>query len=196
MLHKIAVHRNTVFIGIKVYPIWLCVNHSVTLLQKENVARNLCACVCSESVIRQSDSSEQLGSLGNILAYFGACLIHCPLRGNERNDTACTNFIKRLCEKVVVNEELLGVVSAVVDLEISKRHIADNHIKVVVWELCFFKALHGYIGFLVELLCDFSRKVVDFHTVELRACHRIGKQSEEIARSAGRLRCHSEIDTM
>ena len=69
--------------------------------------------------------------------------------------------------KRVVNEELLGVVSAVVDLEISKRHIADNHIKVVVWELCFFKTLHGNIGFLIELLCDFSRKRVDFYTVEL-----------------------------
>ena len=167
MLHKIAVHRNTVLIGIKVYPIWLCVNHSVTLLQKENVARNLCACVCSESVIRQSDSSEQLGSLSNILAYFGACLIHCSLRGNERNNTARTNFIKSLCEKVIVNEELLGVVSAVVDLKIAKRHIADNHIKVVVWELCFFKPLHGNIGFLIKLLCDFSRKRVDFYTVEL-----------------------------
>ena len=174
VLHKIAVHRNAVLIGIKVYPIWLDVCNAVTLLQKENVARNLCACVCPESVVWQSDSSEQLGSLGNIFAYFGACLIHCSLRGNERNDTACTDFIKSLCEKVVVNEELLGVVSAVVDLEISKRHIADNHIKVVVWELCFFKALHGNIRFLIELLCDFSRKGVDFHTVELRACHRIG----------------------
>lgn len=86
-----------------------------------------------------------------------------------------------------MNEELLGVVTAVVDLKIAKRHIADNHIEVVVWELCFFKALHGDIRFLVELLCDFSRKGVDFHTVELRACHRIGKQTEEIARSAGRL---------
>ena len=167
VLHKIAVHRNTVLIGVKVYPIWLCVNHSVTLLQKENVARNLCACVCSESVIRQSDSSEQLGSLSNILAYFGACLIHCSLRGNERNNAAYTNFIKSLCEKIIVNKKLLGVVSAVVDLKITKRHIADNHIKVVVWELCFFKTLHGNIGFLIELLCDFSRKRVDFYTVEL-----------------------------
>ena len=167
MLHKIAVHRNAVLIGIKVYPIWLDVCNAVTLLQKENVTCNLCACVCSKSVVGQSDGSEQLGSLGNIFAYFGACLIHCSLRGNERNDTACTDFIKSLCEKVVVNEELLGVVSAVVDLEISKRHIADNHIKVVVWELCFFKPLHGNIGFLIKLLCDFSRKRVDFYTVEL-----------------------------
>ena len=186
-MHKIAVHCNTILIGIKVYPIWLCINYTVTLLQKENIARDLCACVCSESVIGQSDSSEQLGSLSNIFAYFRTCLIHCSLRGNERNDTACTNFIKSLCEKVVVNEELLGVVTAVIDLKITKRHIADNYIEVVVWEFCFFKSLYGDISFLIELLCNLSRKGVDFHTVELRACHRIRKQTEEIARSAGRL---------
>ena len=66
-MHKIAVHCNTILIGIKVYPIWLCINYTVTLLQKENIARDLCACVRSESVVGQSDSSEQLGSLSNIL---------------------------------------------------------------------------------------------------------------------------------
>ena len=57
-------------------------------------------------------------------------------------------------------EKLLGVVSAVVYTDFSKRHIADNHIKMVVWELCFLKAFYGNIGFLVELLCDFARQRV------------------------------------
>ena len=55
-------------------------------------------------------------------------------------------------------EELLGVVSAVVHTDFSERHIADNYIKMVVWELCLLKALYGNVGFLVELLCDFTRQ--------------------------------------
>ena len=86
-----------------------------------------------------------------------------------------------------MNEELLGVVTAVIDLKITKRHIADNHIEVVVWELCFFKSLYGNTGFLIKLLCNFSCKWVDFYTVELRACHIIREQTEKIACSAGRL---------
>ena len=53
-------------------------------------------------------------------------------------------------------EELLSVVAAVVYTDFSKRHIADNHIEVVVWELRFLKTLYGNVGFLVELLCDFA----------------------------------------
>ena len=48
----------------------------------------------------------------------------------------------------------MGVVSAVVYLKIAKRHIAKHHIEVVIWELCFLKALNGDIRFLVELLCN------------------------------------------
>ena len=76
---KISVHRNTVFVCIKVYPVWLYIHHSVTLLQDKNIARNLRACVCLKSVVRQTDSSEQLGSLGNILAYLWTCFIHRTL---------------------------------------------------------------------------------------------------------------------
>ena len=32
VLHKIAVHRNTVLIGVKVYPVWLYIHYTVTLL--------------------------------------------------------------------------------------------------------------------------------------------------------------------
>ena len=54
---KIAVHCNAVLVRIKVYPIWLDVDYSVTLLQNENVACNLCACVCPKGIVGQADSS-------------------------------------------------------------------------------------------------------------------------------------------
>ena len=84
-------------------------------------------------------------------------------------------------------EELLGIVSAVVHTDFSKRHITDNHIKMVVWKLCLLKALYGNIGFLIKLLRNPAREWVDFYAVQLRACHTFGQQSKEIARTAGRL---------
>ena len=84
-------------------------------------------------------------------------------------------------------EKLLGVVSAVVYTDFSERHIANNHIKMVIWELCLLKALYSDIGFLIELLCNPARKFVNFYAVELASCHTVGKQTEEIACAAGRL---------
>ena len=86
-----------------------------------------------------------------------------------------------------MNEKLLGVVTAVIYLKISKRHIADNHIKVVVWQLRFLKALYGDVRFLIELLCNPACEFVNFHAVELAACHTVGKQTKEISCTARRL---------
>ena len=84
-------------------------------------------------------------------------------------------------------EKFLGVVSAVIDPYLPKRHIADDYIKMVVWEICFLKALNGNVRFLVELLCNPACERVDFHAVELAVLHTFGKQTKEIACTAGRL---------
>jgi len=54
---KVSVHRNTVFVRIKVYPVWLYIYHSVTLLQDKNIARDLRASVCLKGVVWQTDST-------------------------------------------------------------------------------------------------------------------------------------------
>ena len=51
ILDKIAVHRDTVFVRVKVYPLWLNIDDAVTLLQNKDVARNLRACVCPKRVV-------------------------------------------------------------------------------------------------------------------------------------------------
>jgi len=55
MLNKIAVHRNAVLVCVQIHPIWLDINYTVTLLQNENIACDLCACVGTESVVWQTD---------------------------------------------------------------------------------------------------------------------------------------------
>ena len=86
-----------------------------------------------------------------------------------------------------MDKEFLGVIAAVIYLKFPKRNIAKHYIKVAVWEFGVLKALYGDFCFLVELLCDFACQRVDFHAVELRACHAFGQKPEEIARAAGRL---------
>ena len=49
--YKIAVHRDAVFICVKVYPLWFNVNYAVTLLKDKDVARDLRACVCPKCVV-------------------------------------------------------------------------------------------------------------------------------------------------
>ena len=55
MLYKVAVHRDAVLVRVKVNPVWLDIYHSVTLLQNQNIARDLRACVGSESVVGKPD---------------------------------------------------------------------------------------------------------------------------------------------
>ena len=52
VLNKIAVHSDTVFFGIKVYPIRFNIYDSVTLLKDKNIRHDLCTCVALKGVIR------------------------------------------------------------------------------------------------------------------------------------------------
>ena len=55
MLNKVAVHRNAILVCVQIHPIWLNINYTVTLLQNENIACDLRACVGAECVIWQAD---------------------------------------------------------------------------------------------------------------------------------------------
>ena len=65
-----------------------------------------------------------------------------------------------------MDQEFLGVVTAVIDLKIAKRYIADNDVKMVIGKFCLLKSLNGNAGFLVKLLCNSSCKRVDFYPVK------------------------------
>ena len=79
VVHKIGVHPDSIGVGGKVYPLRLNVNQPVTLLEKDNVRCDLCAGSGLEGIIRQPDSTEQVGSLGDILSNIGIFLIQRTL---------------------------------------------------------------------------------------------------------------------
>ena len=103
MLHKIPVHADAIFIGVQMHPIRFNVRHAVTLLQKEDVAGDFGPGVVLEGIVRQTDGSDQIGPLGQILADGRVFLVHCPLGGNEGDHAARTHLIQRLSEEIVMD---------------------------------------------------------------------------------------------
>ena len=149
MLNKVPVHQDTVFIRAELYPIRLYIHNAVTLLQNKNVRNDLRSGVTLKGVVRQTDSTKQVGSLSNILSDSGVFLIHRSLAGDESHHAARTEFVQGLGKKVVVNEELVLVVTLVRNLEIPEGYISHNGIKEAVGEVGFLKALCGDRGLLI-----------------------------------------------
>ena len=79
VVHKIGVHPDAIGVGGQMHPIGLNIHQSVTLLEEDNVRCDLCAGSGLEGVVRQSDTAEQVGSLGNILSDIGVFLIQRTL---------------------------------------------------------------------------------------------------------------------
>ena len=76
---KIAVHADAVFIRVQMHPIRLNIHDPVTLLKKENVTGDLCSGIGLERCIRQTDRSDEVGALCQILAHGRILLIHRAL---------------------------------------------------------------------------------------------------------------------
>ena len=58
------------------------------------------------------------------------------------------------------------VILRVIDLKITERDIANNAVKIVVWEKRIFIAGYLDIGLLIKLLGDAACDAVQFYAVE------------------------------
>ena len=76
VVHKIGVHPDAIGVGGQMHPIGLNIHQSVTLLEEDNVRCDLRAGSSLESIIWQSDCSEQVSSLRDILTDSRVLLIH------------------------------------------------------------------------------------------------------------------------
>ena len=72
------------------------------------------------------------------------------------------------------------VVSPVIHLIVSKRHIPDRKIEEVLAVGCL-KARHGDVGFGIELLGDTPADAVQLHAVQSAAAHFLRQHPEEVA---------------
>ncbi len=90
---------------------------------KDNIADNIRASVGTESVVGQTDGTQQIGSFCHVLAGSAVLAVHRVTAGHKRHHAARTHLVDGLGEKVVVDRKSQLVVRLVVDFVLTERHI-------------------------------------------------------------------------
>ena len=162
------------------------VQRAVPLLEEDDVRYHLGTGILFERVIRQTDSSQQLGTLGKIAAHGGILGVHGISRGHKSYHTAGTHLIQCFGKKIVMNTEIQLVVGFVVDLILTERYIADGKVKEVT-PIGGLKAAYCDVRLGIELLCDAPGNRVQLHAVQTAVSHFLRQHTKEIAHTHRRL---------
>ena len=83
--------------------------------------------------------------------------------------------------------EMMAVIFLIHNAVVSKRHIADHHIKEIIGVGCLFKTINGNRCFLVKLFGNKPGDAIQLHTVQSAVLHFLRQHTEEIADTHGRL---------
>ena len=110
----------------QLHPVRLMVEGTVTFLQENNVADNIRTSVGTERIIRQTDSTQQIGTFCHVLAGGAVLAVHGVAAGHKGNNAARTHLVDGFGEKVVVDRKSQLVVRLVVDLVLTKRYVAHG----------------------------------------------------------------------
>ena len=172
VVYEILVDGKAVLGLAKLYPVRLMVDGAVTLLQKDNVADNICASVGTERIIRQTDGTQQIGTLCHVLAGGAVLAVHGVAAGDERHHAARTHLVDGLGEKVVVDAKAKFVVRLVVDFILTERHIAHRQI-VEITAVGGLKASHRNVCLQIQLFRNAPGNGIQFYTIQAAALHRI-----------------------
>ena len=121
MVYEILVDGKAIFCFAQLHPVRLVVDGAVTFLQKDNVADNIRASIGAKRIIRQTDGTQQIGTLCHVLAGGAVLAVHGVAAGDERHHAARTHLVDGLGKKVVVNAE-----TEFVDLVLTKGNIAHR----------------------------------------------------------------------
>ena len=153
-----------------------------TLLKKQDVRHGFGIRRLPERRVRQTDRAEQFCTLRHILSCRGIELIERAFARHHRHYAARLDFVDTLCDKVVVYEEFMPRILAVVHPVPAERHIAHYNIEVVVREVCFLESLYLHVRLRVQFRCDPARDRIQLHAIQLCAVHNFFRHiPEEIA---------------
>ena len=159
---------------------------TVTLLQKKNIRDHARVGIALKRIIRQTNRTYQIGTVGKVLTDRGIFLVHRTTGRYHCHHAARTHKVKALGDKIIVDEEIVAVIPLIRYFIIAERYVAHNTVKKAVRELHRFKALHRNFVFLVQLLCNAARNAVQLHTVHPNLLHAVRHQTHEIAYTTGR----------
>ena len=153
-------------------------------MQEQNVGSDLCTGSGLERIIGQSDGTEKVSPLGNILSHRGIFLVHGALAGNECHHATGAHLVQGTGKEIVMDQEIVLVVLLVQNLERPKGHVANGHIKEAVRQIGLFKSLYRNAVLLVQLLGNAPGNAVQFHTVHFGIFHILRQQTHEVAHAA------------
>ena len=140
------------------------VQRAIPLLEKDDVRYNLGTGILFERVIRQTDRSQQLGTLGKIAAHGGILGVHGISGGHKSYHAAGTHLVECFGKKVVVDAEIQLVIGFISNLILTERHITNGKVKEVT-PVGGLKAAYCDVRLGIELLCDTPGNRVQLHTV-------------------------------
>ena len=186
VVYEILVDGKAVLGLAKLHPVRLMVNGAVTLLQKDNVADNIRASIGAKRIIRQTDSTQQVSTLCHVLASGAVLAVHGVARCDKGNDTARTHLVDGLGEKIVVDAKAKFVVRLVVDLVLTKGHVAHSEV-IKITAVGGFKSGNGNVSLRVQFLRNAPSDAVQLHAVQPTALHGVRQHSKEVAHTHRRL---------
>ena len=187
MLRKIGIHGDAVCILGQMRPVRLKVHHAVPLLEKQNVRSDFRTCIGLKCSVGKPHRTKQVCPPGQVLSDFRACLVHGSLACDKSYHPSGPYFVQRLCKEIVMDQEIVPVISLVCHLVLSERHVSDGCIKEIVGIIRFFKTRDLHISLRVKLSCDPSGDTVQLHPVKAAFRHRIRQHAKEISDAHGRL---------
>ena len=186
MVQEIAVDGKSVLRLSGLGPLWCNVQRTVTLLQENDVRYHLGTGILFERVIRQTDGSQQLGTLSKIPAHGGILGVHRIAAGDKGHHAAGTHLVECFGKKVVVDAEIQLVIGFISNLILAKRHITNGKV-IEISPVGGLKPGHGDVGLGVELLCNPSTDGIQLNAIQTAVSHFFRQHTEEIAHTAGRL---------
>ena len=160
----------------------------VPFLENEDVGHNIRPGISAECVVGKADCPQEVCPRGDILPDRFSALVHGAAGGDHCHHASRAHKIQRFGDEIVVDQEILAVVTSVSQLIVSKRDVPDDGIEEAVRKLRFLKAFGGDGVLLVKLPCDSCRDPVQFHTVHPDVLHAVRDHAHEIADAAGRLK--------
>ena len=162
------------------------VQRAIPLLEKDDVRYHLGTGILFERVIRQTDRSQQLGTLGKIAAHGGILGVHGISGGHKSYHAAGTHLVECFGKKVVVDAEIQLVIGFISNLILTERHITNGKVKEVT-PVGGLKAAYCDVRLGIELLCDAPGNRVQLHAVQTAVSHFLRQHTKEIAHTHRRL---------
>ena len=162
------------------------VQRAVPLLEEDDVRYHLGTGIFLESVIGQTDGSQQLGTLSKIPAHGGILGVHRIAAGDKGHHAAGTHLVECFGKKVVVDAEIQLVIGFISNLILAERHITNGKV-IEISPVGGLKPGHGDVGLGVELLCNPSTDGIQLHAVQTAVSHFLRQHTKEIAHTHRRL---------